>query len=73
MAKGETVKVAYARGTKVRNRHIDQSGVVDAILVNDSGNWYSVNTPTGMSIGWWHETDIDGAPRTVPPSGKRKG
>lgn len=73
MAKGEIIKAAYARGSKVRNRGMDQTGVVAIIAANDSGTWYHVTTQSGMSIGWWHETDIDGAPRTVPPSEKRKG
>ena len=61
---------AYALGDKVRNRHLDQVGVVDTVAVNAAGVWYYVTTPSGMSIGWWHETDIAGAPSTLPPSEK---
>lgn len=63
---------AYTLGDKVRNRHIDQVGVVDTVAVNAAGAWYYVTTQSGMSIGWWHETDIAGAPRTLPPGEKRE-
>lgn len=71
MAKGETIGAAYARGAKIRNRDLDQTGVVDTIAVNGAGTWYYVTSLGGMSIGWWHETDIDGAPKSLPPSKKR--
>ena len=71
MAKGQIIRAAHALGSKVRNRHIDQTGVVVVIAYNDSGINYHITTQSGMSIGWWHETDIDGAPKTVPPSEKR--
>lgn len=71
MARGELIKCAYARGSKVRNRHGGESGVVDAITANDAGNWYHITTERGMSLGIWHETDIDGAPKTVAPTEKR--
>tara|TARA_R110001599_G_scaffold33832_3_gene108840 strand:+ start:21896 stop:22114 length:219 start_codon:yes stop_codon:yes gene_type:complete len=71
MAKGETIKLAYARGSKVRNRHSSESAVIESITVNDAGNWYHMQTDRGMSLGIWHETDIDGAPKTVAPTEKR--
>ena len=58
-------------GAKVRNRDIGQDGIIDTIATNAAGTWYYVTTVSGMSIGWWHDTDLDGAPKTVPPSEKR--
>lgn len=59
-----------AIGDKVRNRHSDENGVVECIAINAAGTWYHVTTPRGMSIGWWHETDLDLKPKSVPPSTK---
>lgn len=72
MAKSEMIKVAYARASKVRNRHSGENGVIDSITINDAGNWYHMQTERGMSLGIWHETDIDGAPKTVAPREKRE-
>jgi hypothetical protein len=71
MAKGETIKLAYALDSKVRNRHSGETGVVDSVTVNEAGHWYHMQTERGMSLGIWHETDIDGAPKTVAPKEKR--
>lgn len=72
-AKAMAVKTgARILGAKVRNRDIDQTGVIDTIATNSAGTWYYVTTQSGMSIGWWHETDLDGAPKSVPPSEKRR-
>lgn len=73
MAKNETIKAAYARGSKVRNRHSNETGIIAQITVNDAGNWYHMESERGMSLGIWHETDIDGAPRTAAPREKRGG
>jgi hypothetical protein len=72
MAKAvKAIEVQHALGERVRNRDLDQTGVVVTIAVNGAGTWYYVATAGGMSIGWWHETDIDGAPKSLPPSKKR--
>lgn len=57
-------------GSKVRNRHNGETGLINTIAENDGGTWYYVTTLRGMSIGWWHETDLDLAPKSVPPSKK---
>lgn len=66
----ETVTTAYSLGQKVRERHLNEAGVINCIAINEAGVWYYVTTVSGMSIGWWHETDIAGAPKTLPPSEK---
>jgi len=66
-------KNARELGAKVRNRHIDQTGKIDTIATNEGGTWFYVTTLAGMSIGWWHESDLDGAPKTVPPREKNGG
>lgn len=70
MAKGETIRAAYALESKVRNRHTGEHAVIDSITINEAGNWYHMQTERGMSLGIWHETDIDGAPKTVAPREK---
>lgn len=56
---------------KVRNRHLSEYGIIICVARKESGYWYEVTTPKGMHIGWWHETDIDDAPRTSPPETSR--
>lgn len=58
-------------GDIVTHRNTQERGVIDTIAQNASGIWYWVFTPTGMSIGYWHETDIDNAPKSLPPSTHR--
>lgn len=55
-------------GDKVRNRHTDQAGLINTVADNSDGTWFYVTTLSGMSIGWWHETDVASAPKSVPPS-----
>ena len=59
-------------GDKVRNRHADQSGVVASLSTNDSGNWYYIETASGMSVGWWHETDVATPTKSVAPMKSHK-
>jgi len=58
-------------GDKVRNRHTGETGVIEARADNQAGNWYHLSTESGMSIGIWHETDLDLKPKTAPPKTKR--
>jgi hypothetical protein len=69
-SKGEVIKAAYARDSKVRNRHTNETGIVVAITVNQAGIWYQMETERGSSLPHWHESDIQGAPRTVAPASK---
>jgi len=64
---------AYEVGHKVRNRHLSEYGIIICVAEKAAGYWYEVTTPNGMHIGWWHETDIDDAPRTSPPDTVRNG
>ena len=58
-------------GKKVRNRHNNETGIVAATATNGAGGWVYVETQSGMSIGWWHETDIAEAPKSSPPKSRR--
>lgn len=60
-------------GDKVRNRHSGETGKVEARSDNGAGNWYHMATEGGMSIGIWHETDLDLKPKSAAPQTKRKG
>ena len=64
-------KFLVERGAKIRNRHTNETGVVIVRADSESGNWYHMATLGGMSLGWWHETDIDSAPKSTPPQTKR--
>lgn len=70
--KKHSVPYIASKGDKARNRHSNETGVVDALASNDAGNWYYMKTTGGMSIGWWHETDLAAAPKSVPSATKRK-
>lgn len=69
--KKQKVDFLASLGEKVRNRHSNESGVVASLCLNASGSWYYVETTSGMSIGWWHETDLAGAPKSMPSTTKR--
>jgi hypothetical protein len=69
--KADKQDAALQLGAKIRNRHLNESGVIAGYYVNTAGTWYDIKTPGGMSVGWWHESDVDSAPRSRPPAGKR--
>ncbi|MFT5766748.1 MAG: hypothetical protein ACI9DH_000567 [Halioglobus sp.] len=75
MTKSKASDKSYlvALSAKVVNRHTGEAGVVSARADNQAGNWYLMATVSGMSIGWWHETDLKLNPKTVAPDTKREG
>lgn len=70
--KKSTYQFVASIGDKVRNRHTQETAIVASISVNQAGAWYYMETDRAMSVGWWHETDLAAAPKTMPPSTKRK-
>lgn len=72
MAKGESYTTAHRLGAEVRNRDINEKAIIHGIYIDASGVWYDMATRNGMSLGWWHETDIESAPRTRPASESRQ-
>jgi len=64
--KSITIKYLAAVGAKVKHRESLESGVIACLSTNEAGNWYHVVTDKGASIGWWHETDLQAAPKSMP-------
>lgn len=69
--KSQTENYVASIGDKVNNRQTNESAVVAALCTNEAGRWYYMQTASGMSIGWWHETDFAAMPRSIPPTTKR--